>query len=51
MTFHFTPLIPHHYGVILADFPWRYTMRTEAGYAKSPEHHYDTMALDAIAGK
>lgn len=45
----FAPLVPNTFGVILADPPWRYAMRSEAGYAKSPEHHYDTMPLDRIA--
>ncbi len=36
------------YGAILADPPWSYEMRSEAGYAKSPEAHYATMPLDAI---
>lgn len=39
----------YQYGVIYADPPWKYTMRSEKGYAKSPEAHYDTMAFDAMA--
>lgn len=49
MSWPFAPLTPNSYGVILVDPPYRYSMRSEAGYAKSPEHHYDTMPLDRIA--
>ncbi len=44
----FTPLTPLKYGAILADPPWAYAMRSEKGYAKSPEAHYETMSLEAI---
>jgi N6-adenosine-specific RNA methylase IME4 len=40
----FPGLTPMKYGVILADPPWAYEMRSEAGYAKSPEAHYSTMS-------
>ena len=49
MTWAFAPLMPNRYGVILADPSWQYSNYSEAGYAKSPEAHYDTMPLDAIA--
>ena len=44
----FAELTPFKYGVILADPPWAYAMRSEKGYAKSPEAHYDTMPIDQI---
>ncbi len=44
----FGDLTPMKYGAILADPPWAYEMRSEAGHAKSPEAHYDTMDLGAI---
>lgn len=45
----FTNLTPMKYGAILADPPWAYEMRSEAGYAKSPEAQYSTMPADEIA--
>jgi N6-adenosine-specific RNA methylase IME4 len=36
------------YGVILTDFPWAYEMRSEKGYEKSPEAHYDTMTEEQL---
>lgn len=36
------------YGGLLLDPPWRYIMRTEMGYEKSPEAHYDTMSDQEI---
>lgn len=45
----FGNLTPLRYGAILADPPWPYAMRSAAGYAKSPEAHYDTMDLADIA--
>lgn len=44
----FEGLTPMKYGAILADPPWAYHMRSEAGYAKSPEAHYSTMSLPEI---
>lgn len=44
----FDTLTPMKYGAILADPPWKYAMRSEKGYEKSPEAHYSTMPLDAI---
>lgn len=37
------------YEAILADPPWPYEMRSEKGYVKSPEAHYQTMPIDQIA--
>lgn len=48
MIWPFAPLTPLKYGAILADPPWRYAMRSEKGYAKSPEAHYATMDIEAI---
>lgn len=36
------------YGGIIADPAWQYDMRSDKGYEKSPEAHYDTMPLEAI---
>ena len=36
--------------LIMADPPWSYDMRSESGYGKSPEAHYDTLPLEVIAG-
>jgi N6-adenosine-specific RNA methylase IME4 len=44
----FDQLTPMKYGAILADPAWAYTMRSEKGYAKSPEAKYSTMALSDI---
>jgi N6-adenosine-specific RNA methylase IME4 len=49
MSWPFETLTPMKYGVILADPPWSYKMYSHKGHAKSPEAHYDTMALDDIA--
>lgn len=32
------------FGLIMADPPWSYSMRSEKGYAKAPEGQYQTMA-------
>lgn len=45
----FDELMPMRYGVILADPPWRYVMRSARGHDKSPEAHYQTMGLDEIS--
>lgn len=45
----FDHLTPMKYGAILADPPWAYAMRSEKGYEKSPEAHYQTMNLTDIA--
>lgn len=44
----FEGLTPLRYGAILADPPWPYEMRSENGYAKSPEAHYSTMPIAEI---
>lgn len=36
------------YSAILADPPWAYKMRSDKGYEKSPEAHYDTMDDEAL---
>lgn len=36
------------YGLIYADPPWQYVMRSDKGYEKSPQAHYDCMSLDLI---
>jgi N6-adenosine-specific RNA methylase IME4 len=36
------------FGLIMADPPWKIEMRSEKGYAKSPEAKYATMHGDAI---
>jgi N6-adenosine-specific RNA methylase IME4 len=36
------------FGLIMADPPWPTEMRSEKGYAKSPEAYYATMPLDDI---
>lgn len=45
----FGDLMPIKYGAILADPPWAYAMRSDKGYEKSPEAHYDTMPESALA--
>lgn len=45
----FGDLTPMKYGAILADPPWSYRMWSEAGHAKSPEAHYQTVSLPDIA--
>ncbi len=39
----FGSLCPLKYSAILVDPPWSYKMRSEKGYGKSPEAHYETM--------
>lgn len=36
------------FGLIMADPPWSYAMRSKKGYAKSPEAQYSTMPLSDI---
>lgn len=36
------------FDLIMADPPWSYEMRSEKGYEKSPDAHYDTMSIEAI---
>lgn len=49
MSWPFGDLVPLRYGVILADPPWAYAMRSPKGHAKSPEAHYATMDAEALA--
>lgn len=37
------------FGLIMADPPWSYVMRSEKGYAKAPEGQYQTMPPEEIA--
>lgn len=37
------------FGLIMADPPWSYEMRSAKGYDKAPEAHYHTMPLAEIA--
>ena len=37
------------YGLIYADPAWKSKMRSEKGYSKSPESHYNTMTFDELA--
>ena len=37
------------FGLIMADPAWRYDMRSEKGYGKAPEAHYQTMPTEEIA--
>ncbi|TAN67668.1 MAG: hypothetical protein EPN20_06740, partial [Magnetospirillum sp.] len=48
MTWPFAALRPLSYGAILADPPWAFRLRSEAGEEKSPQAHYGCMDLDAI---
>lgn len=36
------------FGMIMADPPWHYEMRSEKGETKSPQSHYRTMSIDEI---
>lgn len=49
MAWPFEGLTPLKYGLILADPPWAYEMRSAGGYEKSPEAHYATLPIEAIA--
>ncbi|WP_082542430.1 MULTISPECIES: MT-A70 family methyltransferase [unclassified Mesorhizobium] len=49
MTWPFGELRPLSFGAIIADPPWQYDMRSDKGYGKSPEVHYDTMPEAEIA--
>ncbi len=37
------------YQMIMADPPWAYEMRSEKGYDRAPQAHYDCMLIDDIA--
>lgn len=45
----FEGLFPFKYGAILIDPPYSYAMRSEKGYEKSPEAHYDTLSEAELA--
>ncbi len=45
----FGDLVPHRYGAILADPPWRFLNRTVAGEKKNPVAHYPCMSLAELA--
>ncbi len=44
----FGALTPLRYGVILADPPWRFALRSPKGETKSPQAHYACMPLADI---
>ena len=44
----FGSLTPMKYGALLVDPPWKYQMRSDKGYEKSPEAHYKTMTLEEL---
>jgi len=48
MTWPFGDLQMFGYDVIVADPPWAFELRSEAGEGKSAAAHYDLMSLDAI---
>lgn len=48
MSWPFDHLTPMKYGALLVDFPWEYIMRSDKGYEKSPESHYETMSLEEL---
>lgn len=37
-----------HYGLILADPPWRFVTHSAKGHGKAPQRHYDCMDMAAI---
>ena len=37
------------YGMIMADPPWDYKLRSEKGEAKSPHAHYECLSIEEIA--
>lgn len=38
-----------HFGMIAADIPWKYQVRSERGLGRSPERYYQTMHLLNVA--
>jgi N6-adenosine-specific RNA methylase IME4 len=44
----FSDLSPSHYGVILADPPWSFAVRSAKGTGRSAEKHYPTMPIAEI---
>lgn len=49
MSWVFDPLAPYSYDVIVADAPWLYELRSDAGAEKSPQAHYKCMPTTEIA--
>lgn len=45
----FGELAPWSFDLIMADPPWHFALYSEKGEEKSPQAHYATMTLDAIA--
>ncbi|RDE04660.1 MT-A70 family methyltransferase [Sphingomonas aracearum] len=45
----FEGLRPHHYGLILADPPWRFFNHSAKGEAKNPVAHYGCMTIEQLA--
>lgn len=48
MTWPFGDLPMFHFKVIHIDPAWSYQMRTDKGYEKSPQAHYDCMEMNAM---
>jgi N6-adenosine-specific RNA methylase IME4 len=48
MTWPFAPLKKMHYGIIVADPPWRWEAFSEKGEGKSASQHYSVMDLKAL---
>ena len=48
MTWPFGTLQPLGFGMIMADPPWAFALRSDKGEAKSPQAQYACMPLDAI---
>lgn len=44
----FARLSPQSFDFIMADPPWHFEVRSEAGIAKSSQAHYDTMSIEEI---
>ena len=45
----FPGLTPLRYGLIMADPPWQFALRSAQGERKSPQAHYECMSLDHLA--
>jgi N6-adenosine-specific RNA methylase IME4 len=45
----FAGLRRNAYGVILADPPWHFKVRSAKGQGRSPERHYRTMTINQVA--
>jgi N6-adenosine-specific RNA methylase IME4 len=48
MSWPFDNLLMFKYEVVVADPPWHFALRSEAGNGKAASGHYDTMSLDDI---